>query len=132
VTGYAYCNGFAAQRFLYPAPLIERAAAEAMADLKIRGVHREAKPDGVCFLGYLYDGRYIRVGVEPQANTTIVSVNVDVYGDEPFSEIFLNRLSIRIATLPQAVNPPFDPRALTDSISHRGQDIEGYRGAPLR
>jgi hypothetical protein len=132
MTGYAYCSGFAAQRFLFPPVLVERAAVEALADLKVNNVHKSMKSDGACLLGYLYDGRYIRLSIEPSQNVTIVSVNVDIYGDEPFSQIVLNRISVRLATTPQVVNPPYDPRNLTDSIQHRGQDVEGYRGAPLR
>jgi hypothetical protein len=72
------------------------------------------------------------VAIEDHGRNSIVSVAVDVYGDEPVSKILLERIGIRLATLPQAINPPFDPRAMTDSITHRGQDVEGYRGAPLR
>jgi hypothetical protein len=131
-TGYAFINPYAVQRYVYPAPIVERAAIEAMADMKIDAVKRTTKPDGVSLKGFMYDGRYTCVAIEDHGRNSIVSVAVDVYGDEPVSKILLERIGIRLATLPQAINPPFDPRAMTDSITHRGQDVEGYRGAPLR
>ena len=131
-TGYANIGIYTVQRFLYAPGVVERAVVEAMADLKIHSVKRKPKDDGVSFLGLLWDGRYFCATIEPEGRGCVVTVNVDIYGDEPFSKMFLEWVSTRIATLPQSVNPPFAPEAVTDSILHRGQDVEGYRGAPLR
>jgi hypothetical protein len=131
-TGYAVCGPYVVQRFLYPTPLVERAAIEAMSDMKINNVHRKPKPDGVSFVGYLFDGRYVWYTVERDGPTTIATVEIDAYGDEPMSKLLLDHTGIRLATLPLSINPPFAPQAITDSITHRGQDVEGYRGAPLR
>ena len=131
-TGFAVCGPYVVQRFLYPMPLVERAAIEAMSDMKISNVHRKPKTDGICFVGSMYDGRYVWYTIEADGPNTIATVEIDLYGDEPLSKILLDRTGIRLATLPQSINPPFDPRAITDSITHRGQDVEGYRGAPLR
>jgi hypothetical protein len=132
MTGYSMIGPYSVQRFVYPEPIVERAAVEAMTDMKMHSVHRKPKKDGVCLNGFVYDGRYIIVTLEAEGQNTIVSVLVDVYGDEPLSKILLERMGIRIATLPHAVASPHDPRAITDSITHRGQDVEGYRGVPLR
>lgn len=131
-TGYAVCGPYVVQRFLFPVPLVERAAIEAMSDMKINNVHRKPRTDGLCYVGFLFDGRYVWYTLEADGPNTIATVEIDVYGDEPLSKILLERTSIRLATLPQSINPPFHPRAITDSITHRGQDVEGYRGAPLR
>jgi len=132
VTGYANIGIYSVQRYLYPLPLVERAVIEAMTDMKFHSVKRTPKDDGVKFLGLLFDGRYVCVTIEPEGQGCVVTVNFDIYGDEPLAKIFFERVSVRIATLPQAVNPPFDPRAISDTIIHRGMDPEGYRGAPLR
>ncbi len=132
VTGYANIGPYSVQRFLYAPALVERASIEAMSDMKINSVKRVVKDDGVSLKGFLYDGRYICLALEPEGPNTIVTINIDVYGDESMAKILLDRTSVRLATLPQVVNPPFDPRALTDSATHRGQDVEGYRGATLR
>ena len=132
VTGYAYVNGYAVQRFLYSPELVERAATEVFSDMKFSAVRRKVEPNGVKLCGYTYDGRYVDFTMEPCNEGTIGSVRIDAYGDEPISKIFIDRTSIRLATLPQDLTPPFDPRALSDSILHRGQYIEGYRGAPVR
>jgi hypothetical protein len=132
VTGYANIGIYSVQRFLYSAGLVERAVVETMADMKMHSVQRKPKDDGVKFLGLLFDGRYVCVAIEPEGQGCIVTVNFDIYGDEPLAKIFFERVAVRIATLPQSVNPPFDPRATTDTILHRGMDVEGYRGAPLR
>jgi hypothetical protein len=161
VTGYSHILGCVAQRFVFPAPLVERAAIEAMTDMKMHSVRRSVKgpphglklgkdkdkdkrkdqdkggdpgaPPGMVVLdGLLYDGRLICVEIEPQGGATGVRVRIDVYGDEPMSKVLLDRMGVRLATLPQAVNPPFETRNLSDSILHRGMQVEGYRGAPLR
>jgi hypothetical protein len=141
-TGYSHFLGFVAQRYVYPRPLVERALLEAMTDMQMHTVRRRTrtvKPvdagapvELVCLSGLLYDGRAIAVEIEPQGEATGVRVRIEAYGDEPMSNILLERTSIRLATLPQAVNPPFDTRALSTSTLHRGMEMEGYRGAPLR
>ncbi len=138
VTGYAACGPYVVQRYLYPLPMVERAAIEAMTDMKINNVCRKPKKpgtlkgDGISFLGYLFDGRYVWYTLEADGPNTIATVEIDVYGDEPMSKILLERTAIRLATLPQSVNPPTDPRAVSDGATHRGFAVEGYRGAPLR
>lgn len=139
-TGYSTLLGCAAQRYVYPVPMVERALIEAMHDMKMHSVRRATKRthhddhDGevVCLAGVLYDGRIIGVEIEPQGEATAVRVRIDAYGDEPLSDILLKRTSIRLATLPQAVNSPFDTRSLSDSATNRGAELGGYRGAPLR
>jgi len=132
--------GWVAQRYLYPEPLVERALVEAMTDMQMHSVRRivkTVKRDQVdCALihlvGLLYDGRAICAELEPQCEATSVRLRIDVYGDEPISNILLERTSVRLATLPQELQPPSDFRAISDSVLHRGMEVEGYRGAPLR
>ena len=131
-TGYAYVNGTGTQRFVYSPTVLERALLEAMTDLGIHGVHRLNKADGVSLCGYLYDGRLIKVGIVPIEEETIVSIHIDVYGDEPYTKHLIDRTSARIAMLPPDVDPRLDPRSQSDSVTHRGQDITGYRGKPIR
>lgn len=131
-TGYANIGPYSVQRFVYPVPIVERAVIEAMTDMKMHSVKRKAKSDGVCLQGFTYGGRYVLATIEAEGSNSIVTVNIDPYGDEPMSKILLERTGIRIATMPQSIAPPFDPRAITDSITHRGADVEGYRGVPLR
>jgi hypothetical protein len=132
VTGYAMIGPYSVQRFTYPVPIVERAAVEAMTDMKIHSVRRKPKVDGICLQGFMYDGRYVLLTIEAQGPFSIVTVVIDVYGDEPISKILLDRIGIRISTMPQSIAPPFDPRAISDSDTHRGMDVEGSRGAPLR
>jgi hypothetical protein len=131
-TGYAYVNGYAVQRFLYPAPLLRRAAVEAMSGMSINSVKEETREDGIRLCGYVYDGRYVAVTIRPKDDTAIMSVRFDVYGDETMSKILIDRTSLRLSTLIPPGDPSFGPRALSDSITHRGQDVVGYRGMPLR
>jgi hypothetical protein len=132
VTGYAFIGGYSVQRYVFPAELVERAVIEAMTDMKMHAVKPSVKEDGVCFAGETYDGRCIVVTVEDRGGSTIVSSRFDVYGDEPSSKVLNDRIAVRLATLPQVVNPPLDPRNYSDAITHRGMKVEGYRGAPQR
>lgn len=131
-TGYSNIGIYSVQRFLYPLPIVERATIEALSDMKVHSVRKRVKDDGVSLCGLMFDGRYVYATIESKGQESIVTVNIDLYGDEPLAKILLERVSIRIATLPQGIAPPFDPRALTDSAMHRGAYIEGYRGALLR
>ncbi|MFO0910799.1 MAG: DUF3568 family protein [Isosphaeraceae bacterium] len=133
-TGYSHVLGFVSQRYVYPLPLVERATIEAMGEMHIHSVRRGVTKDGniVKLTGLFYGGSGILLELEPQNEATAVRVRIDLYGDEPRSRILLERISIRLATLPQSVNSPFDTRSLSDSVLHRGMEIEGYRGAPLR
>jgi hypothetical protein len=149
LTGYSTILGCAAQRFVFPLPVVERAAVEAMTTLGIHSVRKSLKgpgygpihhahegdqkpPEMVVLNGNLYDGRFICMELEPQGEATGVRIRVDMYGDEPFSKLLLDHMAVRLATMPQSVIPPFDPRTLSDGASHRGMQVEGYRGAPLR
>ncbi len=60
--------------------------------MKMHSVKRDAKKDGICLKGFVYDGRFIIVALESEGQNTIVSVQVDVYGDEPLSKILLERM----------------------------------------
>jgi hypothetical protein len=136
-TGYAFCGGYAVQRYIYPAHLVRRAIVEAMQDMymsKVKETIRESKEArGVKLAGLAYDGRLVCVTIDPRdEGTTIVTVRFDVYGDEPSSKVLLDRISSRLATLPPAVASPFADRAFSESVLHRGQDLAGYRGATLR
>ncbi len=102
--------------------------------MKMHSVHRKPKKDGVCSQWVCVrrplhhrDDRGRRA--EPRSSKRSSWI---VYGDEPLLKILLERMGIRIATFLHAVASPHDPRAITDSITHRGQDVEGYRGVPLR
>jgi hypothetical protein len=133
VTGYSHILGWISQRFVYPGPLVERAIVETLVDMGGHSVKRGIKCETiVTFNGLLFDGRWICIEMEPQGENTVVKMRIDVYGDEPKSKVFLDRIAVRLSTLPQSISPPFDPRALSDSVTHRGMSIEGYRGAPLR
>ena len=138
LTGYSQVLGFITQRYVYPLPLVERALVEAMNDMKMHSIYKKPLGDGhqsdiVRLCGLLYDGRAVVAELEPQGEgTTVVRTRIDVYGDEPLTNILYQRTSVRLATLPQSIVPPFDTRGLSDSVLHRGMDIEGYRGAPLR
>ena len=137
LTGYSQVLGWVTQRYVYPLPVVERAVVEAMNDMKMHSVSKKPlgkghKDDLVVLNGLLFDGRCILVELEPQGEGTVVRTRIDVYGDEPQSQILMQRTSVRLATMPQSVTPPFEPRALSDSVLHRGMNVEGYRGAPLR
>ncbi len=98
--------------------------------MKVSNVCRKPKDDGVCFLGYLFDGRYVWYTLEREGDTnTIATIEIDAYGDQPLSKMLFDRTSSRLATLPQSINPPFAPRSISEAVTHRGQDVDGYRGA---
>jgi hypothetical protein len=131
-TGFSYFLANGLQRYVYPPPMVERALVESFHTLGAQGIYRTEK-DGVAkYCGQLFDGRGILVTVSDCEGDSIVRIWVDGWGDEPFSRLLIDHISIRLAAMAQPEDPRTSPRAYSDSALHRGQDVAGYRGAPLR
>ena len=144
-TGYLYQGGQASRGFPYTAEAIRGATIEAMTDLGIQAVQQSADGPGAVRLdGQTVDGRRatIRIGV---GALPVVAVRVGWFGDEPLSRAILDRIGIRLGTLPvEAIpaEPPSDPGGPTlNSFFSRGEvrpgtplpidgDV-GYRDSPI-
>lgn len=131
-------EGWGAQGFAYPPEKVRDTAREAMSDMQMHTVHKSrAEPSSLLLDGQAHDGRHVRIVVRPSGVGSLVTVRVGRLGDEALSRAVLERIGVRLGTLPPAAipeEPPTSPRrsffsknAVPDSEMLREQSIAGYR-----
>lgn len=146
VPTYGYASGTASQGFARPRQEVEGALGEAMTDLDIRRVGMiEADAEQTRVRGRASDGRRVDLSLIDRGAATEARVRVGVFGDERLAKAVLDRVGVRLGTLPpqaipaevpsggeDAENPYFSKRAVPDSVMLRGFS-EGITpgGAPL-
>jgi hypothetical protein len=142
------------QSFPQPFDPVVSVTEEAMADLGVRdvGVRLESelaargrpvagKPQDATLSGRGADGRPVTVTVRSRGNGSVVSVRVGRFGDEALCRALLDRIGVRLGTLPPAPIPaeapstpgsqPFFSRAaVPDAVMLRDQAEAGYRDSP--
>jgi hypothetical protein len=141
--GYTYSTGRASQEFTVPPDTIASAATQAMADLRIQGVHQTRGEGGMIMLeGTTADDRRASVAIRPNRGTSRVSVRIGWFGDQPLSRAVMDRIGIRLGTLPPSavpVDPPTEPdgnpffsrSAIPDSEMLRDQADAAFRDSPV-
>lgn len=140
--GFTYTAGRASQDFAYPAPPLQTAVTSALEDLRIHSVNLATEGSSLIYRGTTPDGRTASVTIRPNQGTSRVSVRVGWFGDEPFSRALMDRIGIRLGTLPpQAIpvdppsepgsNPYFSREAIPDSVMLRDQADAIYRDRPV-
>ncbi len=141
-SGSSYAAGRATQPFAYPPEAMRSAVLAAMDDLRISSV-RQARDNGsFLYNGTTADGRGVTVAVRPHQGTARVSVRVGWFGDEPLSKLLMDRIGIRLGTLPPsaipveppsipASNPYFSREAIPDEVMLHDQADAIYRDSPV-
>lgn len=128
-TGFSYYGGKATQVFSYSQPTVKKAVTEAMDDLHMRVV-RETHDGVVVFIeGQTADARKMQVTLRPNQETTRVSVKIFWFGDEALSRAFVDRVGIRLGTLPPEPIPEKIPSSAESTLNlllpgARGFDID--------
>lgn len=132
VPTYAYASGTASQGFARPRGEVESALREAMEDLAIRRVGLiEADGEQTKVRGRTNDGRRVELVLVDRGPATETRVRVGLFGDEALAKAVLERVGVRLGTLPpEAIpasvpsdpdgNPYFSRGAVPDSIMLRG------------
>jgi hypothetical protein len=107
----AFVTGRAVQDFPVLAGAAANAVVEAMDDLKMSSVKRGR--DGAVYKidAQSADNRAVTVTIRPRQNAARVSCRVGWLGDEPLSRTVLERVGIRLGTLPPAAIPENPPSA---------------------
>jgi hypothetical protein len=141
-SGFSYSAGRAMQDFAYPAPALQSAATGAMEDLRIHSVHLAHEGGALVYQGSTADDRRVSLTVRPNQAITRVSVRIGWFGDEPLSRALMDRIGIRLGSLPPSavpVDPPSAPEsnpffsrdAIPDSVMLRDQADAMYRDTPV-
>ena len=142
VTGYTYSGGRAVQSFALPPKNVEPAALAAMDDLRIHSVRRISEEGSIVLEGTTPDNRRASMTIHPQNAGTRVSTRLGFFGDEPLSRALMDRISVRLGTLPPAAvsvdppasepgkNPYFSRAAVSDSEMFKDQADAQFRSKP--
>jgi hypothetical protein len=136
--GYAYGAGKATQEFAAPTAAVQSAIAGAMVDLGIAQVRQRHDGPSRIFEGSTADGRGATVTLRPGNGAARVTARIGLFGDPPFSRALMDRIGIRLGSLPPAAipaeppsspagNPYFSREAVPDSTMLRDQAEAPYR-----
>ncbi len=140
--GYTYSTGRATQEFTYPPDTIVTAATQAMNDLRIQAIQQTRDGGMIMLEGTTADDRRASVAIRPNQGTSRVSVRVGWFGDQPLSCAIMDRVGIRLGTLPPSAvpvdpptapdgNPFFSRSAVPDSEMLRDQADAAFRDSPV-
>lgn len=134
VAGLAYSAGKATQEFAYPGRAVQAAITAAMADLQIEHVRERRDGQASIFQGTTKDGRPANITFRPGNGAARVTARIGWFGDEPFSRELMERIGIRLGSLPPraipaepptspAPNPFFSRRAVPDETLREQAEI---------
>jgi hypothetical protein len=139
--GLVYEGGTATQAFAASASQVDTAVLEAMSDLSIHQVKQTNNVSQISFDGKTVDGRRAAVTVDTRVNPLVVTARFGWLGDEALSRAFMDRVAIRLGTLPPAAipaEPPSTPARPPISMgpertipSSKPLSDSGYRDTPV-
>ena len=118
----SYTAGRATQSFAYPPAAMQSGVVAAMDDLRIHSIRQTQDNGSFLFDGTTADGRGVTIAVRPHQGAARVSIRVGWFGDEPLSKALLDRIGIRLGTLPPSaipVEPPSAPDRTRTSHARR-------------
>jgi hypothetical protein len=109
--GFGYSAGKGTQEFAAPAEAVQAAIAASMADLQIKRVHHRQDGRAVIYQGWTKDNTPAIVTFRPGNGAARVTARIGWFGDEPFSKALMERVGIRLGTLPPKAIPEEPPSA---------------------
>ena len=108
-TSYSYGAGRATQNFAYPPATVQTAIVAAMQDLRIQSVRQINDGSTIVFEGTTADNRGATVTLRPHTLGTRLSARVGMFGDQALSRAIMDRIGIRLGSLPPAAIPEEPP-----------------------
>jgi hypothetical protein len=141
-TGFSFAAGRASQDFAYSTSALLSSVRGALEDLRIQSIKEKHDAGTVVYEGTTTDDRRATVMLRPGQDTTRVSIRIGWFGDEPLSKALMDRIGIRLGTLPPsaipidppsapASNPYFSRSAISDETMLRDQADAVYRDTPV-
>ena len=125
---FTYRAGMAAQDFAYPPAEVVATVKDALGDLSIRTNRQGRQPGGVVIEGATADNRraVVTVRAAPLRGTQLTT-RIGLWGDEALSRALMERVGVRLGSLPPApvpekppstpgANPYFSRSAVPDEI----------------
>jgi hypothetical protein len=143
--GYSYSSGRASQGFSYPYAQVQEAVVLALGDLEVHSIRTTGDAQGLSYEGKTLDGRRALVTIETKDALPVVSAKVGWFGDEAMSKALMDRIGIRLGSLPPSAiptDPPasassdssgsrFSRSAIPDKVMLRDKADVGYRDSPV-
>ena len=135
---FSYSAGQATQDFAYPAATVRSAVSAALEDLRIHSVRQARDAGGVLFEGTTADHRRALVTLRPNRGVARLTARIGWFGDEPLSRALMDRVGVRLGSLPPSAipaeppsspgsNPYFSRSAVPDAVMLRDQAESRYR-----
>jgi hypothetical protein len=136
--GYAYGAGKATQEFAFPPAVVQGAVTAALDDVQVQSVRQRHDGPARIFEGTTADGRPVTVTLRPGVDAARVTARIGWFGDPPYSKALLERVGVRLGTLPPAAipaeppsvpggNPYFSRGAVSDAEMFRDQVEAPFR-----
>lgn len=140
---FAYAAGRATQDFTYPPLAMQSAVTGAMEDMRMHSIRQANEGGLLVFHGRTADDRHgVTVTLRPNQGKSRVHARVGWFGDEPLSRALMDRIGVRLGSLPPAAipveppsspegNPFFSKKAIPDEIMLRDEADAAYRDSPV-
>jgi hypothetical protein len=138
---FAYLAGRATRTFASPPATVQPAVLASLDDLRVASVSQSHNAGTLIFEGTTADNRkaLVTLNAHPGGSTRL-SARIGMWGDEPLSRALMDRVAIRLGTLPPTavpVDPPSTPdsqpffsrKAITDAVMLKDQADAPYKNS---
>lgn len=137
--GFSYSAGRAVQTYSQVPATVHPAVLAALDDLRVQAVREVNDGNAIIVEGTTADNRRASVTLRPHPGGTRLSARIGLFGDEPLTHALVDRVGVRLGTLPPAAipadppsepapNPYFSRAAVPDSEMLKEQVVAPYRG----
>ncbi len=109
---YSYSGGRAIQTFAVAPTGVQPAVLAALDDLRIDRVRQTSDGGAIVFEGTTADERKASITLRPHPSGTRLSARIGMFGDQALSRALMDRVGVRLGTLPPApvpATPPSEP-----------------------
>jgi hypothetical protein len=109
-SGFTFDSGWASQGFLASEEQVREALNDTMADLKMRPLSQSRADPAISIIdAQLADGRHARITLRSLDTGLLVAIRIGRFGDEKYAQAILQRIGIRLGTLPAEAIPDEPP-----------------------
>jgi Protein of unknown function (DUF3568) len=139
---FAYVAGRATRTFPAPPATVQPAVLSALDDLRVGAIRRSNNGGTMVIEGTTADNRkaLLTLGTQPGTGSRLTA-RVGIFGDEPLSRALMDRVAIRLGTLPPTAvpvdppsspdaNPYFSRKAVPDALMLKDQADAPFRASP--
>jgi Protein of unknown function (DUF3568) len=138
--GFSYAAGRAYQSYALPPAKVQPALLSAVDDLRMHSVAVTQEGSNTVVQATTANNHRATIMLRPEPTGSHISVRIGMFGDEPLSRALMDRVSVRLGTLPPtaipaeapsepASNPFFSRTAVPDEVMLKDQADAPYRGS---